>query len=74
MNPSNQCAPLQGRKAWMKWSLGWWCMSTPACFIQDEKGTMSVEGDAGKMTEACQEVDQQIKTPTGAKHVMVLHQ
>ena len=41
-------------------------------FIQDEKGTISVKGNAGKATEAHQESDLQIETPTGARHVMVL--
>ena len=38
------------------------------CFIQDEKRTISVKGDAGKTTGACQEADQQVETPTGARH------
>ena len=42
--------------------------------MQDEKGIISAEGDAGKATEVHQEADQQVETPTGARYAMVLLQ
>lgn len=41
-------------------------------FIQDGEGTISVQGNAGKATEAHQEVDQEVQTHTGARHAVVL--
>lgn len=42
--------------------------------IRDEEGTISVQGDAGKMIQEHQEADQQVETPIGARHAVVLLQ
>ena len=49
----------------MKSSSCWWCTKHSLHFIQDEKRAISVEGNAVKAIEVCQEVDQQVETPTG---------
>lgn len=67
----SQCVLLQGRKVWMKSSSGWWCIRTFATF-HTKKGTIFVQGDAGKVTQEHQDVDQQIETPAGARHAVVL--
>lgn len=71
MISASQCMLLHWGKVW-KAHLADCLWGHLLFFIQDDKGIISVESNAGKATQVHQGADQSAETLIGARHVMVL--